>query len=135
MPHLALHIWKLTYSISIKTFINKVLETLRIVTQFHLYYIKNVFFFQKNTTSQQLANKLHHRPPKTHQPSLWPSHQSGHSPHLIFNKSIQTTPTDSTATVRVSSTLRRTRPTIPGRSISSVGITGSGKGQKTRSSC
>ena len=42
-----------------------------------------VFFFPKKNTTSLVSKQLHHRPPKIQQPSLWPSHQSGHSPHLI----------------------------------------------------
>ena len=45
-------------------------------------------FSQRKHYFALVSKRLHHRPPKIQQPSLWPSHQSGHSPHLIYNKSI-----------------------------------------------
>ena len=46
------------------------------------------FFFPKKHYFTLVSKQLHHRPQKIQQLSLWPSHQSGHSPHLKYNTSI-----------------------------------------------
>ena len=46
------------------------------------------FFFPKKHYFTLVSKQLHHRPQKIQQLSLWPSHQSGHSPHLKYSTSI-----------------------------------------------